>query len=317
MDWEPGARGTVIAGRYRVSGELRRRGMIEATDLEAPPQRAACRLIGVPGDPQAVDDWQRAWVDAEGAARLPSLRGVVRDADGAAWAVLDPARADPGRALPADARGQAMAIGAALARAGLDPGDVTAAMLEVGDDGRLRIEGPVWLGGDLPPAVAGERLALLLPAPAEPDWEPEPVPARRPRRARRGRGHGLRRVAIAGLALACLAGAGLALALPTRSQELAPGPADAVVVAPAEADVLLADVVQAQPAPAPAVIPEPEPDPEPEPAPRTVTVVVTVEAPAAPAPVDAAPDLPAPAGDAPALPLADADAPPLPAVDGW
>jgi hypothetical protein len=316
MDWEPGARGTVIAGRYRASGELRRRGMIEATDLEAPPQRAACRLIGVPGDPQAVDDWQRAWVDAEGAARLPSLRGVVRDADGTAWAVLDPARTDPGRALPADARGQAMAIGAALARAGLDPGDVTAAMLEVGEDGLLRVEGPVWLGGDLPPAVAGERLAMLLPVPVEPAWEPEPAPARRPPRAHRGRRHGVRRIAIAGLALACLAGAGLALALPTRSQELAPGPADAIVVAP-EPDVLLGDVVQQEPAPASAPEPTVVAEPRPAPAPRTVTVVVTVEAPPAPAPADAAPVLPEPADAAPDLPLEGAGAPPLPVAGGW
>ncbi|MGA0122719.1 MAG: hypothetical protein ACO3KD_06915 [Gaiellales bacterium] len=323
MDWEPGARGTIIAGRYRASGELRRRGMIEATDLEAPPQRAACRLIGVPGDPQAVDDWQRAWVDAEGAARLPSLRAVVRDEDGAAWAVIDPATADSDRSLPADAHGQARAIGAALARAGLDPGDVTAAMLEVGTDGLLRIEGPVWLGGELPPTVAGERLAALLPEPPGPAWEADPAPSRerRPPRRRRDRRRGLRRLGIAGIAFTCLAGTGLAVALPTRSQEIAPAPTDAVVVQDG-ADALLGSVVVADPvAPPPAsVAQEPEPVPlEPEPAPRTVTVVVTVEAPpsAAGEPDPAAVDLPLAGSEAPALPAPAADAPLVPAIDGW
>lgn len=314
MDWEPGARGTVIAGRYRASGELRRRGMIEATDLEAPPQRAACRLIGVPGDPQTVDAWQRAWADAEVAARLPSLRVVVRDDEGDAWAVLDPPRGVPGLALPADAREQALAMGAALARAGLDAGDVTASALEVGPDGALLIDGVVWLGGDLPPWSAGERLAALLPEPPPPPAEP--LPRRRSARGREPRRR--RRLLVATVALACLAGAGLALALPTRSQELAPAPADDALVAPAEPDVLLDAIAVPDPAPVP--IPEvtaAEPAPPP---PETVTVVVTVEAPA-PAPVaDPAPALPAPdgAGDpaVPALPLDAGLAPELPVAGG-
>ncbi len=315
MEWEPGARGNVIAGRYRASGELRRRGMIEATDLEAPPQRAACRLIGVPGDPQTVDAWQRAWVDAEVGARLPSLRGLVRDDEGDAWAVLDPPRGVPGLPLPADAREQAVALGVALTRAGLDVGDVTASMLEVGVDGALLIDGAVWLGGALPPWSAGERLAALLPETAVPPVESLP----RRRTARRRSPRIGRRLVVVVVALACLAGAGLALALPTRSQELAPALADDALVAPAEPDVLL-DAV-AVPDPGPVVVPAPTAaEPAPPPPAETVTVVVTVES-SAPAPAaDAAPTLPMPddAGDpaAPDLPL-DVQAPPeLPVADG-
>ena len=315
MDWEPGARGTVIAGRYRASGELRRRGMIEATDLEAPPQRAACRLIGVPGDPQTVDAWQRAWADAEVAARLPSLRAVVRDDESDAWAVLDPPRGVPGRALPVDARKQALAMGAALARAGLDAGDVAASALEVGPDGALLIDGVVWLGGDLPPWSAGERLAALLPEPPAPPAEP--LPRRRSARGRQPRRG--RRLLVAAVALACLAGAGLALALPTRSQELAPAPADEIPVAPAEPDILL-DAI-AVPDPAPRMDPATTaPEPEPAPPPETVTVVVTVEAPAPAPAADTAPVLPAPdgAGDpaVPVLPLDAGPAPELPVAGG-
>lgn len=318
MDWEPGARGTIIAGRYRASGELRRRGMIEATDLEAPPQRAACRLIGVPGDPQTVDAWQRAWVDAEAAARLPSLRAIVRDDEGDAWAVLDPPRGVPGLALPADARAQARAMGIALARTGLDAGDVTASMLEVDPDGALVIDGVAWLGGDLPPWSAGERLAALLPeAEAAPASEPPP---RRRARARRAPRPG-RRLLVAALALLCLAGAGLALALPTRSQELAPAPADDALVAPAEPDILLDAVAVPAPAaaPEPPVAAEPTPEPAAPPLPETVTVIVTVEAPAPapdPAAATAPPALPAPEAAVPELPLAGAAAPELPVADG-
>lgn len=316
MDWEPGARGTIIAGRYRASGELRRRGMIEATDLEAPPQRAACRLIGVPGDPQTVDAWQRAWVDAEAAARLPSLRAIVRDDEGDAWAVLDPPRGVPGLALPADARAQARAMGIALARTGLDAGDVTASMLEVDPDGALVIDGVAWLGGDLPPWSAGERLAALLPE-AETAPAPEPPPRRRAR-ARRAPRPG-RRLLVAALALLCLAGAGLALALPTRSQELAPAPADDALVAPAEPDILLDAVPAPAAAPEPPVAVEPTPEPAAPPPPETVTVVVTVEAPAPtpdPAAATAPPALPAPEAAVPELPLAGAAAPELPVADG-
>jgi hypothetical protein len=258
----------------------------------------------VPGDPQTVDAWQRAWVDAEVAARLPSLRDLVRDAEGDAWAVLDPPRGVPGLAPPDDARAQARAMGIALARAGLDAGDVTVSMLEVGPNGSLVIDGVAWLGGDLPPWSAGERLAALLPEPAAP--APEPLPRRRARSRRAPHG---RRPLVALVALLCLVGAGLALALPTRSQELAPAPPDDALVAPAAPDVLLDAIA----------VPDPVPREEPSaPPPETVTVVVTLETPVpAPAPAaDPTPALPAPADAVPVLPLAGDATPALPVADG-
>ena len=94
MEWEPGARGTVIGDRYRVAGEVRRRGLLEAVDLDAPSTAAACRVAGVAGTAEEVDAWRSAWEAAQDAAGLPLLRDLVADDEDGAWAVLEPARAE-------------------------------------------------------------------------------------------------------------------------------------------------------------------------------------------------------------------------------
>ena len=159
MDIEPGARGIVIGDRYRVAGALRRTGLIDAVDLEGERRAAACRVVAVPGDAERVDQWEDAWRAAQEAARLPRLREIVDDGEGGHWAVLDGSPAT-GLRLPPDARHQAALIGEALARTGLDVGDVTRGMLVARADDLLVLDGVVWLGGELSPRAA----AAALPA---------------------------------------------------------------------------------------------------------------------------------------------------------
>lgn len=330
MDTAPGTRGIVIGDRYRVAGALRRTGLVDAVDLEADRADAACRVVGVPGDAERVDAWEDAWRAAQDGARLPRLREIVADEDGAHWAVLAPSRS-AGLPLPGDAHMQARAIGEALAAAGLDASDVTCAMLVTAEDGRLCLDGAVWLGGGAAPHAAGRALAGLLPRapegeidePAAGAWSPPRRTVRRPSRRRRA--------AVPAAILATMAAAATVLFVPSRSGGTA-------VVAPGapgrSSDALLASATypvaeQASAAAEPQLqdgasgtSPEPElPDvgagaPAP---PVTVTVVVPVAAPpesasppasAAPAlPVDGSrrvPDLPAPAA-APALPAAAGD----------
>ena len=284
MDIDPGSRGTVLGDRYRVAGALRRSGLIDAVDLEAPAAEAACRVVSVPGDAERVDAWEDAWRAAQAAARLPRLLEIVPDDDGAHWAVLAASRASAGP--PAGAERTAAAIGAALADAGLDAADVTAAMLAADEDGRLIVDGAVWLGGDLSSRDAGRRVAALLP-PA-----PPPPPARPRRRASR------RRFAVPAAIAVALAAAGAILLAPDRSTGTAPL-APAADPAP---DVLLGTPTVIA-APAPVVRPR-------RVRPRRV-------APVPPAPAvavdDATPSLPAAAAAVPQLPASD-PAPVVPAV---
>ena len=283
MDFDPGSRGTVLGDRYRVAGALRRTGVIDAVDLEAPAAEAACRVVSVPGDAERVDAWEDAWRAAQAAARLPRLIEIVPDDDGAHWAVLDASRAVGG--APAGASRVAAEIGAALADAGLDAGDVTAGMLAADEAGRLILDGVVWLGGDLSARDAGRRVAGLLPPEV-----PPPVP-RTPRRA------GRRRLLVPAAIAVTIAAAGAILLVPDRSGGTAPL-APAADPAP---DVLLGTTT-AIAAPAPVVrrrrprrVAPPPPPPPP--------VVV----------VDTTPSLPAEAAAVPRLPASD-PAPVVPAA---
>lgn len=330
METEPGARGIIIGDRYRVAGALRRTGLIDAVDLEADRGDAACRIVGVPGDAERVDAWEDAWRAAQGPARLPRLREVLVDDDGAHWAVLEPSRA-VSLALPSGADTQARAIGAALAEAGLDVADVTRGMLAGDEEGRLIIDGTAWLGGALSPQQAGRALAALLPpafdaAHGELDEPAEPVRERRASRASARRPRRTRLLLPLSI-VAVLAAAVAVLVLPARST----GTAEPVPLAPtAPADALLGGGAEVLAVGAMTAAPERKRRPrrpvavEPQ-APPVETVTVVVEA--QPAPAEAAPSTPeaivpelppvaAPA-PAPALPLASATEPPLPvAADG-
>ncbi len=241
MEWQPGARGIVIGERYRLAGALRRTGMIDAIDLDADPGDAACRVVSVPGNQAAVDAWEDAWRAAEQAAGLPTLRELVVDEDGAAWAVI--AAAPPGASgpLPEDARRQAVVIAAALAEAGLDPNDVTPTMLVAATDGRLRIDGVVWLGSSASARAGTQHLLDLLPpdiAVDPVDFEPEPSATVRPPRrkpARRSR----RRLLVPLAIVVMLAGAAAALLLPTGS--MGTSVSNPVSIEAPAADVLLGD----------------------------------------------------------------------------
>jgi hypothetical protein len=321
MEIAPGTRGIVIGDRYRVSGALRRTGMIDAVDLEADRAEAACRIVGVPGDAERVDAWEDAWRAAQEAARLPRLREIVLDDDGVYWAALDASRAS-GAALPDDARQQARAIGEALAAAGFDVGGITRGMLVADDGGVVCVDGAVWLGGDAVPRAAGRVVMGLLPqhqAPVEGPasasddgavWLPprRRGALRRPRRSRL-----LLPVAI----VALLVAAAVVLLAPARSQGVA-------IVAPGTAssidDVILGTspppLEVAAPAP-PAVADAPRPT-EPiaasavEPARTTAAAESLVPPPATQPSTPAA--IPAAAGDdAPEIPLA---APALPVAAG-
>jgi hypothetical protein len=318
MDIEPGARGIVIGDRYRIAGALRRTGLIDAVDLEGERGAAACRVVAVPGAAERVDQWEDAWRAAQEAARLPRLREIVADGEGGHWAVLDGSPAS-GLQLPHDARHQAALIGEALARTGLDAGDVVRGML-VGVAGDLLVlDGVVWLGGELSPRAAGIRVADLLPLP-EPVLEHAdrdddlPPPARRA--AARRRLPRRRRILIPLAIVTAALAATLVLVLPAGSTGTA-------VLAPAATVEGALLVASDYPAVAPPVVP---PTVSAEPAvvtvttERVVTVVVTdVVVAEAPAPVvDPVPTVPvaAPAvvpAAAPALPLA---APALPSPDG-
>jgi len=241
MDTELNARGIVIGERYRVAGALRRVGMIEAIDLDADRDAAACRIVGIPGDAAAVDAWEDAWREAEAAARLPGLLEVVTDEDGVAWAAIAAAEVTT-EALPADARRQAYAIGMALATAGLDVADLTPAMFAANSRGQLIVDGVPFLGGGGPRRVAAEQLVALLPpdqvCEAEPDWVEQPV-----RRTVRQRGstRSRRRLLVPGGIGVVLVAALLILLVPARSagtQNLG-----GTIEAPA-ADVLLGDAAQ-------------------------------------------------------------------------
>ena len=326
MEQEHGSRGIIIGDRYRVAGALRRTGLIDAVDLEADRTQAACRVVGVPGDVERVEQWEDAWRAAQGSARLPRLREVVADEDGVHWAVLDASRAVE-RPLPEDARTQARELGEGLAEAGLDAGDVVRSMLGVDAAGLLLIDGPVWLGGGHAPRAAGALVARLLPepSPTEPPFEdfgPEAAPARQPvRRARRRRGQLIVPLAI----VVVLAAAATVLVLPARS-------AGTAVIAPAaparSGDILLGDGGPSSAAPqvvaASVSVPVPRrprrprvvASSPPAPAPPVVTVTVMVEAPSAPLPEAVVPELPmAAASPVPDVPLADL-APSLPVVAG-
>ena len=345
MDTTPGTRGIVIGDRYRVAGTLRRTGLIDAVDLEADRSDAACRVVGVPGDAEGVDAWEDAWRAVQDAARLPRLREIVADDEGAQWAILaaTPAARLP---LPPDAHAQAREIGEALAEAGLDVGDVTRSMLIADEHGRLCVDSVVWLGGDWSPRAAGRVLAGLVPrvpevepevAPAGPgDWSPprRRTPHRRPRRSR---------LLVPGAIIAALAAATVVLLVPARSEGTA-------VVAPGSTagvdDVVLGSaanpLVDPQIVPIPAVDAADIPvdstdvtvtavagasdaaDANGAPAPtstaatsETVTVTVVAAArPSDPVRTPAAPELPvAAAQHVPDLPLADA-APSLPLAAG-
>jgi hypothetical protein len=324
MDIEPGARGIVIGDRYRVAGALRRTGLIDAVDLEGERGAAACRVVAVPGDAERVDQWEDAWRAAQEAARLPRLREIVDDGEGGHWAVLDGSPAT-GLRLPPDARHQAALIGEALARTGLDAGDVTRGMLVARADDLLVLDGVVWLGGELSPRAAGSRVADLLPLP-EPVLEyvdendaPPPPPARRA--AARRRLPRRRRMLIPLAMVAAALAATLVLVLPAGSA----GTGVQAPAATAEGALLVAGDY---PAVVPPVVPPLATTVRAEPAvvtvttERMVTVVVTdvVVAESAtpvvePVPVPTVP-VAAPAvvpAAAPALPLA---APALPSPDG-
>ena len=333
MDTAPGARGIVIGDRYRVAGALRRTGLIDAVDLEADRTEAACRVVGVPGDAEGVDAWEDAWLAAQDAARLPRLREIVTDEDGAHWAILGPSQAAD-LPLPTDAPAQARVMGEALAGVGLDVNDVAPAMLVTAGDGRLHIDGVVWFGGDHTARAAGRALVDLLPRTAEVDdevsMEPDDwamprrrTPQRRPRRTR---------ILVPAAILAALAAAALVLLVPSRSggtAVLAPASSaslDDVVLGSAQFPLVSSEVIAVpttQPvqgvqegAQSSSVIESEDLVASEQEVPETVTVVVpvTVEQvvgslsePVAPAlPIAAAqqvPNLPV-ADDAPALPLA-------------
>ncbi len=309
MEWEPGARGVVVAGRYRCCGELRRRGLIDAIDIDE-PSAPGCRLVGVPGDPETIDAWQAAWRAAERRAGLPTLRAVVQDADGDAWAVLAPAASAPDRSLPDDAERQARAIGAALARAGLDAADVTREML-LAVDGELLIDGVVWLGEPESACAAGDLLVGLLPAVPTP--QPERSVQRRDRRPpRRRRGVQLAIGAVAVFAVA-------ALLWPSGSD----GTAGVAAAPPPAHDVLLDAVLtpQAGVAAVPATRPR-HPKVRPTRPEERVGVTVTTlvstaasEIPAVPAEVEPV-EVPLADGEVVSLPLAEAEAVPLPPTGG-
>ena len=323
MDIEPGARGIVIGDRYRVAGALRRTGLIDAVDLEGERGAAACRVVAVPGDAERVDQWEDAWRAAQEAARLPRLREIVDDGEGGHWAVLDGSPAT-GLRLPPDARHQAALIGEALARTGLDVGDVTRGMLVARADDLLVLDGVVWLGGELSPRAAGSLVADLLPLP-EPVLEYAdgndalPPPARRA--AARRRLPRRRRMLIPLAMVAAALAATLVLVLPAGSA----GTGVQAPAATAEGALLVAGDY---PAVVPPVVPPLATTVRAEPAvvtvttERMVTVVVTdvVVAESAtpvvePVPVPTVP-VAAPAvvpAAAPALPLA---APALPSPDG-
>ena len=254
MDTELNARGIVIGERYRVAGALRRVGMIEAIDLDADRDAAACRIVGIPGDAAAVDAWEDAWREAEVAARLPRLLEVITDEDGAAWAALAAAEATAA-ALPPDARRQAYAIGMALATAGLDVADLTPVMFATDRRGRLIVDGVPFLGGTGPTRAAAEQLVALLPPDqereVESDWVEPPV--RRTVR-QRGSARPRRRLLVPGAIGMVVVAALLILLVPARS---AGTPTNGVTIEAPAADVLLGDAAH------PVVVAEPV---------RTVTI---------------------------------------------
>lgn len=248
METELNARGIVIGERYRVAGALRRIGMIEAIDLDADRDAAACRIVGIPGDAAAVDAWEDAWRDAQVAARLPRLLEVVTDEDGSAWAALAAAEATAA-ALPPDARRQAYAIGMTLATAGLDVADLTPDMFATNSRGQLIVDGVPFLGGAGPTRAAAEQLVALLPPDqeqeVEPDWAEAPV-----RRAVRQRSSSRprRRLLVPGAIGVVVVAALLVLLVPERSDGT---PNIGVTIEAPAADVLLGDaahpIVAAEP----------------------------------------------------------------------
>lgn len=293
METELNARGIVIGERYRVAGALRRVGLIEAIDLDADRDAAACRIVGIPGDAAAVDAWEDAWREAESAARLPRLLEVITDEDGVAWAALAAAEA-AAAALPPDARRQAYAIGMALATAGLDVADLTPDMFAANSRGQLIVDGVPFLGGVGPTRAAAERLVALLPPDqeqeVESDWVEPPV-----RRAVRQRGSSRprRRLLVPGAIGMVVVAALLILLVPERSDGTSN--IGVTIEAPA-ADVLLGDAAH------PVVAAEPV---------RTVTVTEAaqpVEANTVPQPVETSEVVvrnPAVASVVPSLPIAD------------
>ncbi len=315
MDTAPGTKGIIIGDRYRVAGVLRRGGLIDAVDLEADRNQAACRVVSVPGDAEHVDAWEDAWRAAQSEARLPRLREIVADDDGAHWAVLDASIAVSGR-LPADAREQAHRMGMALVEAGLDADEVTPGMLACDADGQLVLDGSLRLGGSRSPSSAGRLLADLLPAPALDDsaavateWAPR---RRAPRASRRRRSRLLVPLAI----IALLVAAGAVLVVPDRST----GTASLAPAAPA--DALLGGIDQPlaieTPVAAPPVARPRKPAPRTEAgAPPVVTVTVAESPSAAKSDDPTVPEIPAAAASpVPDLPVAVPPAVVLPLARG-
>ena len=303
METELNARGIVIGERYRVAGALRRVGMIEAIDLDADRDAAACRIVGIPGDAAAVDAWEDAWREAQVAARLPRLLEVVTDEDGSAWAALAAAEATAA-ALPPDARRQAHVIGMTLATAGLDVADLTPDMFAANSRGQLIVDGVPFLGGAGPTRAAAERLVALLPPDreqeVESDWVEPPV-----RRAVRQRGpaRSRRRLLVPGAIGMVVVAALLILLVPERSDGT---PNIGVTIEAPAADVLLGDAAH------PVVAAEPV---------RTVTVTEAaqpVEANTVPQPVEASETVvsnPTVASVVPSLPIADVPSLPQSSVE--
>ena len=303
METELNARGIVIGERYRVAGALRRVGMIEAIDLDADRDAAACRIVGIPGDAAAVDAWEDAWREAQVAARLPRLLEVVTDEDGSAWAALAAAEATAA-ALPPDARRQAHVIGMTLATAGLDVADLTPDMFAANSRGQLIVDGVPFLGGAGPTRAAAERLVALLPPDreqeVESDWVEPPV-----RRAVRQRGpaRSRRRLLVPGAIGMVVVAALLILLVPERSDGT---PNIGVTIEAPAADVLLGDAAH------PVVAAEPV---------RTVTVTEAaqpVEANTEPQPVEASETVvsnPTAASVVPSLPIADVPSLPQSSVE--
>ena len=303
METELNARGIVIGERYRVAGALRRVGMIEAIDLDADRDAAACRIVGIPGDAAAVDAWEDAWREAQVAARLPRLLEVVTDEDGSAWAALAAAEATAA-ALPPDARRQAHVIGMTLATAGLDVADLTPDMFAANSRGQLIVDGVPFLGGAGPTRAAAERLVALLPPDreqeVESDWVEPPV-----RRAVRQRGpaRSRRRLLVPGAIGMVVVAALLILLVPERSDGT---PNIGVTIEAPAADVLLGDAAH------PVVAAEPV---------RTVTVTEAaqpVEANTVPQPVEASETVvsnPTAASVVPSLPIADVPSLPQSSVE--
>lgn len=230
MSYETGTRGRLLADRLRIVGAEPTPGRpVAAVDRHAPPATAAVRvaLVDPSLDPQTREEWAAAWRSLAERRLVPPLIDLVEDEELGSLAIIAMGTSQPVAPGSPAAADQAERLGAALAGAGLDLGDLRLDDLGLDEEGRLQLDTVRFPAATPPTPAEGAALVLGLIGPVVVSDAPRPASAARVRPVERARGR--RRRLLVPATVALLLAAGVITILPDRSSapaSIAPAPED-------------------------------------------------------------------------------------------